>query len=337
MSIASIAKVLSLLEVATCNDALKASPRVVQRVLGALLKRLFDVWALAEADAAEREANQLQRAMGATLTNQIVNQDDEEDPFASCGDLSCIASLRPIVLRVLTNISGVCHGAVPTDLAGAARCAEQIAAALAKYTTPMTISTVSNAGDAAFSSSVCDSAAPFAFEAIAEVIDEVCELVCLAINMCCRGTHDIFRWALLNARSIHPAVGRTADKAADAGTSPFAEWCAGWLQTLYNVDEEVSANVLGGYVALLLAMLSLGDEAARVRVVAALATNAAPSVRPVASKPLTWVVAVLQEFVLFQSAAQILTREMVVAMHAVIDGVISENGIVVSPTTAAAA
>jgi hypothetical protein len=100
--------------------------------------------------------------------------------------------------------------------------------------------------------------------------------------------------------------------------------------------EEVAAHVTSGYMALFLAAVTLGEEDARVRVVTAVAPHLpehAANTRSVAAHPMRYVAALVQEFVLFQSDAGILTRESLLTMHRISTQLLVENGGVVPPAT----
>jgi hypothetical protein len=55
----------------------------------------------------------------------------------------------------------------------------------------------------------------------------------------------------------------------------------------------------------------------------------ASKVRQLRAKPMMLVVAILQEFVLFQSCAGILTKDVLLSMHDVVEKLITQNHIVV--------
>ncbi|RNF26561.1 uncharacterized protein Tco025E_01164 [Trypanosoma conorhini] len=99
--------------------------------------------------------------------------------------------------------------------------------------------------------------------------------------------------------------------------------------------EGTERHVLAGYYALLLAVLSLCATPRlqlRVPVMTAVAhaTRGTAALKKVATKPMTLIVAVLQEFLLFQSSAGALTRDSLVSMSGIIDSVVRCNGIDVS-------
>nr|CCD14302.1 unnamed protein product [Trypanosoma congolense IL3000] len=94
--------------------------------------------------------------------------------------------------------------------------------------------------------------------------------------------------------------------------------------------------VIAGYYALLLAVLSLCDTTnlqLRVPVITSIAqaTKGTLVGKSTASKPMTLIVVILQEFVLFQSSAHSLTKEGLIAMNNVIERVMERNGIEVTP------
>ncbi|ESL08952.1 hypothetical protein TRSC58_03335 [Trypanosoma rangeli SC58] len=99
--------------------------------------------------------------------------------------------------------------------------------------------------------------------------------------------------------------------------------------------EGTEKHVLAGYYALLLAVLSLCASPKlqlRVPVMTAVAhaTRGTAALKKVEAKPMTLIVAILQEFLLFQSLAGSLTRDSLVSMSGIIDSVVSCNGIEVS-------
>ncbi|RNF09387.1 hypothetical protein TraAM80_02183 [Trypanosoma rangeli] len=99
--------------------------------------------------------------------------------------------------------------------------------------------------------------------------------------------------------------------------------------------EGTEKHVLAGYYALLLAVLSLCDSPKlqlRVPVMTAVAhaTRGTAALKKVEAKPMTLIVAILQEFLLFQSLAGSLTRDSLLSMSDIIDSVVSCNGIEVS-------
>ncbi|RNF23672.1 hypothetical protein TcG_01311 [Trypanosoma cruzi] len=99
--------------------------------------------------------------------------------------------------------------------------------------------------------------------------------------------------------------------------------------------EDMEKNVLAGYYALLLAVLSLCESPKtqlRVPVMTAVAhaTRGTAALKKVEDKPMTLIVAILQEFLLFQGSAGSLTRDSLVSMTGIIDSVAECNGIEVS-------
>ncbi|AAZ10640.1 uncharacterized protein TEOVI_000633300 [Trypanosoma equiperdum] len=102
----------------------------------------------------------------------------------------------------------------------------------------------------------------------------------------------------------------------------------------YNA-EETERNVVSGYYALLLAVLSLIDTPKvqlRVPVITAVAqaTKGTETGKAVESKPMKLIVAILQEFLLFQSTAGSLTKSGLVSMSTIIESVVKCNGIEIS-------
>ncbi|KEG15459.1 hypothetical protein DQ04_00071270 [Trypanosoma grayi] len=96
--------------------------------------------------------------------------------------------------------------------------------------------------------------------------------------------------------------------------------------------EDTEKNVVAGYYALLLAVLSLCASPAlqlRVPVMTAVAhaTKGTVAGKMVEAKPMTLIVALLQEFVLFQGSAGSLTKESLVSMSSIIDSVVLHNDI----------
>ena len=119
--------------------------------------------------------------------------------------------------------------------------------------------------------------------------------------------HDVMRWQLLERRDFLDAL--VAD-----------------VDTLHRATD-VSRNVLAGYTAIVLALLSLSDTNARLAVVGAISRRIREARRDTAKAPLRWVVAILQEFLLFQSSAGILTRDMLVLLEQLTAALKKENGI----------
>ncbi|ORC93835.1 uncharacterized protein TM35_000017120 [Trypanosoma theileri] len=96
--------------------------------------------------------------------------------------------------------------------------------------------------------------------------------------------------------------------------------------------EDTEKNVLAGYYALLLAVLSLCAAPTlelRVPVMTAVAeaTKGTVAGKKVESKPMTLIVALLQEFIFFQSSAGSLTKDSLLSMNNIIESVVKHNNI----------
>jgi hypothetical protein len=91
----------------------------------------------------------------------------------------------------------------------------------------------------------------------------------------------------------------------------------------------VGRNVAAAYAAALLVTLSLGCASARLAVLRCIVAAARlhGGEAQVGASPMAYPVAVLQEFILFQSANQVLTRDTLVALHRLIERAVAENGI----------
>eukprot|EP00667_Euglena_gracilis_P005393 EG_transcript_5432 len=88
-------------------------------------------------------------------------------------------------------------------------------------------------------------------------------------------------------------------------------------------------NIVAAYCALLLGCLTIDHPANLSAVIAALQPGAASGRRP-AAHPMVPVVAVLQEFVLFQSRAEVLTQSALQGLHHVITAVVEANALPVA-------
>lgn len=120
----------------------------------------------------------------------------------------------------------------------------------------------------------------------------------------------------------------------------FLTFAAAEMRRLHTADD-AERNVAAGYYATLLGMLSLASQDARVRVKHAVGGSGSPSCNsPTAvppslesqssgsswsGNPLKYVVAILQEFVLFQSAAGILTQEALLGIHQLLQSLLNAN------------
>ena len=192
-------------------------------------------------------------------------------------------------IRVCLNISSVSPKSVPTDETRCAEMADVLTSLFAALSTPD-----GDAEDRQTQLELCSS------------------VVCLVVNCLDRGNNTTFRWALINS----------LDKR-------FAQVAAEVAQRFYAQEEDISMSVTAGYLAVMLGMMSLQDPDARIVIVTALLNGAPNSVQSVRHKPMLWVIAVLQEFIMFQSTAQILTKNTVVTLTYVVDTLMEENGITV--------
>ncbi|KAG8349122.1 hypothetical protein TRVL_00074 [Trypanosoma vivax] len=116
----------------------------------------------------------------------------------------------------------------------------------------------------------------------------------------------------------------------------FLQRVAVLMLRAYNA-EGTEWQVIAGYYALLLAVLSLCDSPSlqlRIPVTTSI-TNAAKRTsagKAAEEKPMALIVAILQEFVLFHSAARALTKDNLRNMNGVIEEVMKRNGIEISAT-----
>ncbi|KAH9577546.1 hypothetical protein LSM04_008053 [Trypanosoma melophagium] len=99
--------------------------------------------------------------------------------------------------------------------------------------------------------------------------------------------------------------------------------------------EDTEKNVLAGYYALLLAVLSLNAAPSlelRISVMTAVAeaTKGTDAGKKFESKPMTLIVAILQEFLFFQSSAGSLTKDSLLSMNNIIESVVKRNNIEVT-------
>lgn len=107
------------------------------------------------------------------------------------------------------------------------------------------------------------------------------------------------------------------------------------MYSLYVREGDTESVVMSGYHALLLGVLSLSDLphlSLRVPVTTAVATATkdTPLGRQTEKKPMVVVVAILQEFLLFQSASGTLTKECLLEMTQIADALVTVNGIEVA-------
>eukprot|EP00667_Euglena_gracilis_P004531 EG_transcript_4553 len=137
--------------------------------------------------------------------------------------------------------------------------------------------------------------------------------LCLLANLTERQPHARREAAALpcGAGPLIPFLVRHFDAALGAGTT--------------------AGNVLAGYLAHLLGCLTIQNDDNRSSVRAELLqceTEADPSNDPNAGNPMVRLVLVLQQFLLFQSAAHVLTHSTLVGVHYVLTQLVTENGIV---------
>ena len=136
--------------------------------------------------------------------------------------------------------------------------------------------------------------------------------LCLVVNMLQRG------------KNVHLCDTVTLDE-------KFLRFAAAEMRRLHKSDDAES-NVTAGYYATLLGMLSTASQESRVRVKHALQAargESHESQNGWSENPLKFVLAVLQEFVLFQSSAGILTREALVGMHQLLQSLMNANSDIV--------
>jgi hypothetical protein len=133
-------------------------------------------------------------------------------------------------------------------------------------------------------------------------------LLCLAINMLCKGKNTLFCNALTT-------------------NEEFLRFAAAEMRRLHTA-EDAESNVAAGYYATLLGMVSLASQESRVSVKHALGWRGSRLASPGSQgdNPLKYVVAILQEFVLFQSSAGILTQEALVGIHRLLQSLLEANG-----------
>lgn len=120
---------------------------------------------------------------------------------------------------------------------------------------------------------------------------------------------------------------------AELVKNSVARIAASAMFSLRHGRAEVGRNVAAAYAAALLAALSLGDvHGARMAVLRCLVAAARHhgASNQLGSTPMAYVVAVLQEFILFQSSHRLLTRDNLVGLHLLIERAVKENKIGVS-------
>lgn len=180
--------------------------------------------------------------------------------------------------------------------------------------------------------------------------DNVTLSICLAINLLRRGA---------NVEAVR-CLTENNNLASASALLHAAKVMVYWYES-----GDTRQSVLSGYIAMLLACISLctgSSEDYRVAVITAITKGiasksllrgetqlslensqdshelhcavsrqdeAANNARKLRAKPMMLVVAILQEFVLFQSSAGILTKEVLLSMHHVVEKLIQQNHIVV--------
>lgn len=197
------------------------------------------------------------------------------------------AVFNPTAARVAINITSLFPALVPRDPSTCAVIASSFASLLAQDASPPVQQQQQQQQQAA---SHADT-------------DSLTLAACLLVNLLLRGENDTLRWELLEAPALLDAlVGRVA--------------------ALRRADD-VESNVKAGYLALVVASLSLHDDEARVAVVTSL-SRLEGAVR---ERPMKLIAAILQEFILFQSAAGVLTQGALLSMHSLANLVIGQNSI----------
>jgi hypothetical protein len=186
-----------------------------------------------------------------------------------------------------------------------------------------------------FAPDVCNAAAAHvtSFAAVDET-DGVTLVACLLLNLLTVRPEEDARLELPDGDAGRTQYVNHVWRSAVCASRPLLQGASAQLVAMHGALGDVARNVCGGYLALLLAACSLGDEAARVAVLTALAPTlpkaSAEQDRKLAERPMRFVAAVVQEFVLFQSDAGILTCEALVSMHRISEQLLREN-----PSTAA--
>lgn len=223
-------------------------------------------------------------------------------PMLTSGDLARGSRARLAVLRVLTNITGISPGLVGRlDLVALGHTIREV---------------LSEPGQS---------------HARGEAAEEATFALCCAVN--------IVKWEIEGGTDDF-TESLDLDGCAVYEPRPDVLGCAARAMLVCYHSGDTADTVLAGYYALFLGVASLASSCARddgsfrVPVITAVAeaTRGMSIGRSSAAVPMKVVVAILQEFLLFQSASGTLTREGMLDMNNILASLVGANKIEITPS-----